>query len=500
MENENFNTDQQPDEIIKPQQEEQSSPKQEQYVWHQDDYAANLNKQPAEGASFREEEPVQPYFPGTDSKTYKQNIKSMKQEYKAIKREEKKQKENPGTGNRSIFSTAAISAICTLIIVSVAFIFISVFPTPGNSILGRYVRSLTSATGSDVSGTELEGGQFYMPNKETITIEDNTTDVCTAVYAKVSPSIVGIRIVQVSGSMWQQSEQILGEGTGTVYSSDGKIITNYHVIETVYEAMQNINALNSGKYEIRVYFDTTLQEYYTATILGGDSRTDLALLQISLTGLIPVEFADSDEILVGSDAIVMGGGGGIEFLDSVNKGIISGLHRNITTESEVLYDLIQTDAAINPGNSGGALLNSEGKLIGICFLKISASEYDNMAFAIPSNTVKKIISQIEENGAADAPYIGVIIDTTYTKNIADNYSYPIGAWISSVSENGPADKANLTTGDIITEYNGKTITSYNDLRSAVNSSQVGDKVTLKVYRTSEKKEITVTVTVENSNG
>ena len=92
MENENFNTDQQPDEIIKPQQEEQSSPKQEQYVWHQDDYAANLNKQPAEGASFREEEPVQPYFPGTDSKTYKQNIKSMKQEYKAIKREEKKAK------------------------------------------------------------------------------------------------------------------------------------------------------------------------------------------------------------------------------------------------------------------------------------------------------------------------------------------------------------------------------------------------------------------------
>ena len=249
---------------------------------------------------------------------------------------------------------------------------------------------------------------------------------------------------------------------------------------------------------MRVYFDTTLQEYFTAEILGGDARTDLALLKISLTGLKPVEFANSDELLVGSGAIVMGCGGGIEFMDSVNSGIISGLHRNITTQSGILYDLIQTDAAINPGNSGGALLNKEGQLIGICFLKISDSNYDNMAFAIPANTVKKIISQIEEKGAADAPYIGVIIDTTYTKSIADTYNYPQGAWISSVSAGGPAEKAKLTTGDIITAYNGKTITSFNDLRAAVNSSSIGDKVTLTIYRTTSKTEITVEITVENS--
>ncbi len=486
MENENYNNDQQP---------EQDN-NQNQYVWHQDDYAANLNNDVKEEASPQQEAPQQPYF--QDSQAYKQNIKNMKQEYKAAKREERKQ--NNSSSKHSVFPTALIASLCTLAVVCVAFAFISVFPTPGNSILGRYVRSLTSTTGAEASGTELKGGQYYAPNKETITIEDTTTDVCTAVYSKVSPSIVGIRIVQVSGSMWQHSEQVVGEGTGTVYSEDGKIITNYHVIETAYEALQNTNVLNSVKYEIRVYFDTTLQEYYTATILGGDSRTDLALLQISLTGLVPVEFADSDKILVGSDAIVMGGGGGIEFLDSVNKGIISGLHRNITTESGVLYDLIQTDAAINPGNSGGALLDSEGKLIGICFLKISASEYDNMAFAIPSNTVKKIISQIEENGAADAPYIGVIIDTTYTKTIADTYSYPIGAWISSVEENGPADNAGLISGDIITKFNGKTIASYSDLRELINSSEVGDKVNLTVYRTTEKKEITVTVTIANNNG
>lgn len=431
--------------------------------------------------------------PANDSQLYKQNIKNMKQEYRNIKREEKlRQKENGQSSGSNTALTAVISVLCTLLTVGVIFLALAVFPSPSRSILGSYLKGLTV---TDNSGHKVTGGQYYAPNKDTITINDETTDAATAVYAKVSPSIVGIRIVQVSGSMWQQSEQVVSEGTGTVYSEDGKIITNYHVIEAVYNAA----ATNSNiKYEVRVYFDTTLQEYFTAEILGGDARTDLALLKISLTGLKPVEFANSDELLVGSGAIVMGCGGGIEFMDSVNSGIISGLHRNITTQSGILYDLIQTDAAINPGNSGGALLNKEGQLIGICFLKISDSNYDNMAFAIPANTVKKIISQIEEKGAADAPYIGVIIDTTYTKAIADTYNYPQGAWISSVSAGGPAEKAKLTTGDIITAYNGKTITSFNDLRAAVNSSSIGDKVTLTIYRTTAKKEITVEITVENS--
>lgn len=448
--------------------------------------------------SWPDQQPVQQQepqsaSPANDSQLYKQNIKNMKQEYRNIKREEKlRQKENGQPSGSSTALTAVISVLCTLLTVGVIFLALAVFPSPSRSILGSYLKGLTV---TDNSGHKVTGGQYYAPNKDTITINDETTDAATAVYAKVSPSIVGIRIVQVSGSMWQQSEQVVSEGTGTVYSEDGKIITNYHVIEAVYNAA----ATNSNiKYEVRVYFDTTLQEYFTAEILGGDARTDLALLKISLTGLKPVEFANSDELLVGSGAIVMGCGGGIEFMDSVNSGIISGLHRNITTQSGILYDLIQTDAAINPGNSGGALLNKEGQLIGICFLKISDSNYDNMAFAIPANTVKKIISQIEEKGAADAPYIGVIIDTTYTKAIADTYNYPQGAWISSVSAGGPAEKAKLTTGDIITAYNGKTITSFNDLRAAVNSSSIGDKVTLTIYRTTSKTEITVEITVENS--
>lgn len=475
MEQDNYNADNQQEDAVQQQQE----PVYQEQSWP--------DQQPVQ-----QQEP-QSTSPANDSQLYKQNIKNMKQEYRNIKREEKlRQKENGQSSGANTALTAVISVLCTLLTVGVIFLALAVFPSPSRSILGSYLKGLTV---TDNGGHKVTGGQYYAPNKDTITIKDETTDTATAVYAKVSPSIVGIRIVQVSGSMWQQNEQVVSEGTGTVYSEDGKIITNYHVIEAVYNAA----AANSNiKYEVRVYFDTTLQEYFTAEILGGDARTDLALLKISLTGLKPVEFANSDELLVGSGAIVMGCGGGIEFMDSVNSGIISGLHRNITTQSGILYDLIQTDAAINPGNSGGALLNKEGQLIGICFLKISDSNYDNMAFAIPANTVKKIISQIEEKGAADAPYIGVIIDTTYTKAIADTYNYPQGAWISSVSAGGPAEKAKLTTGDIITAYNGKTITSFNDLRAAVNSSSIGDKVTLTIYRTTAKKEITVEITVENS--
>ena len=455
--------------------------------------AASSAPQPQPQPDFNQPPVYQPTPSYGDSQQYKQNIKTMKQEYRTAKREEKQRQrqENKSSGGQTGL-TVIVSVLCTLLTVSVIFLCLAIFPSPAQSVLGKYMRELSSAKNG---GQEISGGQYYAPNKDTITINDETSDVATAVFAKASPSIVGIRIVQVSGSMWQQSEQVVTEGTGTVYSEDGKIITNYHIIEEVYEAA----AMNSNiKYEVRVYFDSTLQEYAVAEILGGDSRTDLALLKVSMTGLIPVEIADSDDLLIGSKAIVMGCGGGIEFMDSVNAGIISGLHRNITTQTGILYDLIQTDAAINPGNSGGALLNSKGQLIGICFLKISDSYYDNMAFAIPSNTVKKIISQIEEKGAADAPYIGVIIDTTYTKTIAETYNYPVGAWVSSVSAGGPAEAAGLTTGDIITAYNGKTVTGFNDLRNAVNNSVIGDTVTLTVYRTTTKTEMAIKITVANS--
>ncbi len=437
------------------------------------------------------EEQKKPHFVGVSSQEYKQQMNTLKQEYKSAKKEEKK----TGASGKAIVLTALITAVCTIMAICVFVGFISVFPSPQNNFLGMFINQVTG-NGGNTSG-EQTGGQFYAPNKETITIKDETDDVCTAVYAKVAPSIVGIRIVQIGGSILSPTTQVVSEGTGTVYSEDGLIITNYHVIEAALQTTNSI--LGGGEYEVRVYFDTTLQEYFVAEIIGGDSKTDLALHKINLTGLVPVEFADSDEILIGSDAIVMGGGGGLEFIDSVNKGIISGLHRDITTETGVLYDLIQTDAAINPGNSGGALLNSQGQLIGICFLKISADAYDNMAFAIPSNTVKNVISQIETKGSADTPYIGVVIDTTYSKQDSERFNYPMGALVSSVEEGKSADRAGIKKGHIITEFNGKKVTTFQDLRAAINSCQVGDQVTVKVFSIDNRKESTLKLTIDNYN-
>ncbi len=472
----------------------QSEPQQAQPVITQENYVP-YQPQPAPQPVPQPMQQPENNFNSFSSDFYKQNMKNMKQEYKTARRQEK---QNSSSKDKSIFRTTLISSLCSFIVVCILFSLLVILPSPSNSVFGRYIRSVSSISDSTVNGSELKGGQYYSPNKETITIKDETTDVCTAVYAKVSPSIVGIRIVQVGGSFLHPTTQVVGEGTGTVYSEDGYIITNYHVIETAIEAEGN-GFGGAAEYEVRVYFDTTLQEYFTAEIIGGDSRTDLALLKISLTGMTPVEFADSDEILIGSEAIVMGGGGGIEFIDSVNKGIISGLHRNITTDTGVIYDLIQTDAAINPGNSGGALLNSKGELIGICFLKISADAYDNMAFAIPANTVKNIISQIKEDGSADSPYIGVSIDTTYTKQDAEKFDYPLGALIAGVEDGKSADRAGIKEGDIITEFNGTKVTSYDDLRGAITKCKVGDEVEVKLYRTDDREEITVTLEVDNYN-
>lgn len=443
-----------------------------------------------------------------DIAAYKENLKQMKQQYKTMKREEKRRQqeacaeafdqgpsEAPVKRGMSLSNTIIISLVTSVLIAALLLFFLLLFPSPSKSVLGRYFGSLNGQSGA---AGELSGGTLYVPNKDVITIENEQEDFVTAVYAKAAQSIVGIRVVAVGGSMWQQSSQVISEGTGTVYSEDGLIITNYHVVEDVIKA-KNLNASSGYKYEVRIYFDTTLTEYFTAEIIGGDARTDLALLKTSLTGLVPVEMADSDALTIGEPVAVMGCGGGIEFMDSINDGIISGLHRNITTETGILYDLIQTNAAINPGNSGGALLNKEGKLVGICFLKIADSAYDNMAFAIPTNTVKKIISQIEEKGSADSPYIGVIVDTTYNKTIADQYGYPLGAWVSSVTIGSPAADAGIKENDIIVKFGDTEVTNFYTLRDAISKCQIGDVVKMQVYRYSIKDYVAVDITVESNN-
>lgn len=337
-----------------------------------------------------------------------------------------------------------------------------------------------------VSGTVVKPGSD-------VTINVETDNVATAVYAKTNQSVVGIRVVTSSSySPWaSETYTVVGEGSGIVYSSDGTIVTNYHVIA---DALSTDGALNPG-YEIRVYLDTSLKTYSLAELKGFDSTTDLAVLKVNITGLTPLSLADISKVEIGETAIAIGSPGGLEFMNSVSSGIVSGLNRNLQTDEGISYNLIQTTAAINPGNSGGALLNSQGELIGICVMKLVSTGYESMGFAISADTVQSIVTQILESGKVTRAALGVRISSNYTETEAQQYNLPAGAWVYSVTKGSAAEKAGIKSGDIIIGFNDSTISNFYDLKNALSKLKPGDSATVKVYR--DGKNLTLTVVLDS---
>ena len=316
-----------------------------------------------------------------------------------------------------------------------------------------------------------ENGGFS-GNKVSINVDETAQSVVEAVATKVTPSVVGIRTTTSVLNFFGGSSEATGDGSGVIYSSDGYIITNYHVIS---DAVSNRTAS-----KIEVYIDSLDSESYPASVVGYNISADLAVIKIDVSGLTPVEFADSSELKVGQYVITIGNPGGLEFMDSVTYGVISGLNRVVSSDSGV--ELIQTDAAINPGNSGGALVNTIGHLVGINSSKIVSEEFEGMGFAIPSNTVKKICDNIIKRENEPEPYTGITISEKYTAEVLSFYGFPSGAVVLSVAESSPAANAGLKKGDIITEFNGKAIseyTMYEDLLKQCNPDEVVD---IKIYR------------------
>lgn len=320
-----------------------------------------------------------------------------------------------------------------------------------------------------------------------INIDETAESVVEAVAKKVTPSVVGIRTTTSVMSFFGGTSESTGEGSGVVYSSDGYIITNYHVISG---AVSN----KSGS-KIEVFVDSLDSDSYEASVVGYNINTDLAVLKINASGLTAAEFTDSSDLKVGQYVITVGNPGGLEFMDSVTYGVISGLNRVVSSDSDV--KLLQTDAAINPGNSGGALVNVKGQLVGINSSKIVSEEFEGMGFAIPSNTVKEICQKIIEKQNDPEPYIGVTISEKYTESVLKYYGYPAGAVISSVAEGSPAENAGLQKGDIITEFAGKIISDYTVLSEALEDCRPNDKVSVKIYRSG--RYYTTTVTVGSNN-
>lgn len=322
------------------------------------------------------------------------------------------------------------------------------------------------------SGSVSGSGSSVNTSNVSINVDETVGSVAQAVAQKCSQSVVGIRTTTSVQNFFYGTSESTGEGSGVIYSSEGYIITNYHVISSAVEA--------TGSSRIDVYVGSAESEPYQAEVIGYNISSDLAVIKISADGLTPIELGDSDDLQVGQYAVTIGSPGGLEFMGSVTYGIISGLDRVVSTDSEV--KLIQTDAAINPGNSGGALLDTKGRLIGINSSKIAATEYEGMGFAIPVNTVVEKCRQIIEKKDAPEPYVGLTVSKKYTQSVLNYYGYPAGAVVQSVDSGSPAEKAGLQRGDIITEFAGKTVSSYSLLEELIGESEPGSTVSVKLYR------------------
>ena len=345
--------------------------------------------------------------------------------------------------------------------------------------------TLSSKNGSNTSSPITSSVSGSNVN---INIDETAESVVEAVAKKVTPSVVGIRTTTSVRSFFGSSNESTGEGSGVVYSADGYIITNYHVISGA--------VTNKSGSKIEVFTDTLDSDSYEATVVGYNISTDLAVIKINAKGLTPAEFSDSSKLKVGQYVITVGNPGGLEFMDSVTYGVISGLNRVVSSDSDV--KLIQTDAAINPGNSGGALVNTKGQLVGINSSKIVSEEFEGMGFAIPSNTVAEICKNIIEKQNDPEPYLGISVSEKYNSSVLKYYGYPSGAVVSSVADGSPADNAGLAKGDIITEFGGTEITEYSMLESLLQKCKPGDQVSVKIYRSGRYYSTTVTVGSNNA--
>lgn len=313
----------------------------------------------------------------------------------------------------------------------------------------------------------------------------------TAVYAanKILPSIVGIKIeynvtskIPIFGS--QSKSTATATGSGIIISEDGYILTNNHVVSSS-ESESYYQVSEATKVSVTLFNDTT---EYEAKIVGTDEQTDLAVIKIDKKDLPKAEFADSDSIKVGEFAMAVGNPLGLQ--SSITCGVVSAVNRELTDTEGKTYTLIQTDAAINSGNSGGALVNSEGKVIGVNTLKLTGEDVEGMGFAIPINSTTDVTSQLIQYSKVKRPYIG-ITGMDLDEKIAKQNNLVEGIYVKSIDDFSAAEKAGLKPGDVIIEADGQKIKTMDELTKIKNSHKIGDEIKIKVNRDGQEKDLTL---------
>lgn len=312
---------------------------------------------------------------------------------------------------------------------------------------------------------------FTLPIAETPVLDGKYTEAdgsysAAGVAKAVLPSVVQIKAYTKS------AVRASSQGSGIIMSDDGYIVTNAHVIAG---ADMGVTVMLYDRSE------------YAAKVVGSDDSSDIAVLKISTTGLTPAQFADSDTCELGDEVVAIGSPAGFE--NSVTKGIISGLQRQIHAEnSAIAMQCIQIDAAINPGNSGGPLFNMWGQVLGITSSKLVSTSYDNIGFAITVNSAKPIIERLVEEGyVADKGRIGI---TYYalSEEAAKFRNLVPGLYINNVDEECDVSKTELKQGDIITEIAGIPVATQRNVNDVLDGYKAGETITCKVYRPGEFNE------------
>ena len=374
---------------------------------------------------------------------------------------------------------------------------------------------LQNATDSSDKAGSTQGSTYSDYSPITVYPNAGTTMISTfteeeggltksQVAAKCSPSAVGIVIEKketYSGYSYNipyfgfgdfggfdfgypgGTQIVQGSGSGFVYSADGYIITNHHVID--------------GADKITVYFnDGSTME---ATLIGSDSLSDIAVIKVDAAEkvLVPIEIGDSNLMKVGDEVLAIGCPAGIEFMGTVTDGIISAINRDVELDNDgtsktKTMTLLQTNATINRGNSGGPLINTRGQVIGINTLKLS-SDYEGIGFSIPMNGALPIIKQLIEHGeviersesfVSSEGVIGISA-SEITEQESKYYDIPVGVLVVQIDKDSSASKAGLRRGDIITKFNGEAVTTVNELNRLKSAFKAGETVTITVFRDSD---------------
>lgn len=379
--------------------------------------------------------------------------------------EEKKPRERSGEAHRSgTLKLACMCLVCALV----------------GGLVGGFI-SWNAVKGNLADGTAKDNS--VKPISGTTVGKRVSTETASAneIYELGCKQTVGVSLESTRANIFGQQSASAVAGTGFIITSDGYIMTNYHVIESAQKSENKIQVLFKDK------------SSFEAKIVGFDEDNDVAVLKIDASDLSPVSIGNSDDIAVGDSVFAIGNPlGELDF--SMTSGRVSALDRSITIERNgTAINMFQFDAAINSGNSGGPVYNESGEVIGIATAKVGSSGVEGLGFAIPINDAADIANELITKGyVSGKAYMGVNIDNRYTSVYAQYYSMPEGAYVYNVESGGCAEKSGLAAGDIITKVGSEAIGGYSDLNAAIKSFKAGESTEIVVYRGGEYVTLRIT--------